>query len=193
MYLRSPMNNRTPRIQLDLTLPLEQYTGTYSDPGYGTIILCAPSSSSSYCQDLVAEFAPFESDQNDETSSAPRLYAALNPVWGSHVRFVHDTEDTFRVSITALFPDGYGRNTTPFETWDAGEPGGQAKFVVEDGEVIGFGLLGTVGETTERERLGGGVKDVADAWLEKTRIWDIWTALSAARDKCSLVAMCNLG
>jgi len=71
------------------------------------------------------------------------------------------------VTLTALFPNGYGNDTTPFEMSETAGYMAKAKFVVEEGKVVGFGLVGTVGQMTERERLGGSVKDVADVWLER--------------------------
>lgn len=148
-----------------LSLDIEQYSGTYADPGYGTFTLCSTSSPSAYCKSVISDFEPFEDYTN--TSAPVKLYAIANAVWGSHLRFTHTSGDAFDVALTALFPDGYGEDTSPFETWETGGNEATAKFVVEDGVVIGVGLMGMVGEMTERERIGGSVKDTAEVWLDR--------------------------
>jgi hypothetical protein len=50
-------------------------------------------------------------------------------------------------------------------------PGTEARFVVDDREVLGFGLFGTVDHvnSTERERVGRSVQEQADTWFERVR------------------------
>ena len=75
--------------------------------------------------------------------------------------------------MTFLFPEGYGKNKTAFESWEKGTSEGVGRFVVsggggggDKGEVEGFGMFLVEGRT-ERQRFGGGVKDVADVWFAK--------------------------
>lgn len=70
---------------------------------------------------------------------------------------------------TNLYPKGYGKDKTPFETaLDGVNPeGATVQFVVEGDEVIGFGLTSLIGEVTERERLGSTVEEKAEVWFRK--------------------------
>src|SRR6267154_4454668 len=149
-----------------LELELEEFSGTYTNPGYGAFTFCSPSGSSSYCQDVISDFTAVDSVQ----SSAPhslQLLAAWPRIWASHIRAVHQSGNKFLVQWTSLFPEGYGRDITPFETAEIGTSDATAEFVVEDGKVVGFGLVGLVGQLTERERTHATVKDRVDVWFDK--------------------------
>ena len=82
---------------------------------------------------------------------------------------MHQSGNKFLVQCTSLFPEGYGRDSTPFETAEIGTSEATGEFVVEDGKVVGFGLFGMVGvdEPTERERTHTTVKGRAEAWFDK--------------------------
>ncbi|OJA15997.1 hypothetical protein AZE42_10249 [Rhizopogon vesiculosus] len=151
---------------VDLDLPLEEFSGTYTDPGYGTFTFCSPSSSSSYCQQVITNFTAVDSVHPSAPSSL-QLLAAWPRIGSSHIRAVHQSRNKFLLLFTALFPEGYGHDSTPFETAEIGTPGATAEFVVEDGKVVGFGLFGLVDQVTERERTKMTVKDRADAWFDK--------------------------
>ncbi|KAG2045717.1 hypothetical protein BDR06DRAFT_1015375 [Suillus hirtellus] len=71
--------------------------------------------------------------------------------------------NTFVIQYTSLFPEGYGRDSTLFETAEIGTSEATADFVVEDGKVVGFGLFDLVGQVTERERMHTTAKDRAEA------------------------------
>ncbi|KAG2141556.1 beta-lactamase/transpeptidase-like protein [Suillus cothurnatus] len=106
----------------------------------------------------------------EKFSGAPQsvqLLAAWPRIWASHIRGVHQSGNTFNVQYTSLYPEGYGRDTTPFETAEIGTSEATAEFVVEDGKVVGFGLVGLVGQLTERERTHTTVKDRAEVWFDK--------------------------
>lgn len=148
---------------------LEPYAGTYGNEGYGAITLCAPSSDSFYCNDVFGDFAPF---RPDPAVSSPMLLAAYPRVWTTHVRMIPCDGETFDLGFTALFPHGYGRNTSAFETFETGDAEGQAVFVVEEKNgkktVKGFGLLIDQDAVAERKRMiGTSVEQYADAWFEK--------------------------
>ena len=98
---------------------------------------------------------------------APQLLAVWPRVWSSHIRAVHQSGNKFEVQFTSLFPEGYGRDSTPFETAEIGTSQATAEFVVEDGKVVGFGFFGLVDQLTERERTYTTVKDRAEAWFDK--------------------------
>jgi len=155
-------------------LPLNAYAGTYRNPGYGSFTLCAPSSSSHYCTKVLEDFAVVESVQSaplPSDSTAARLYAEWSRFWSTHIRMLHLEESTFHVALTALFPQGYGANKTPFETFDSEVDtyAGHAKFVLgKGGEVVGFGFFGS-DDSDMRRAVGDatGVKDSSIAWFEK--------------------------
>ncbi|KAI1786346.1 beta-lactamase/transpeptidase-like protein [Ganoderma leucocontextum] len=155
-----------------LPLELEAYAGTYADPlgAYGNITLCAPTSASpsAYCARVLADFAPIE--ESARSSSPPSLFAAWPRVWSSHVRLRHTVGSSFALTLPRLFPQGFGRNPTPFEFYDSQISVGRVEFVVEDGEVMGFALVTDEQAAAARERRwGGSVKGVGDAWFGKVQ------------------------
>lgn len=79
---------------------------------------------------------------------------------------MHNDANVFDFYGTFLFPQGYGKDKTPFETWEAGTSL-KAEFWVEKGRVIGLALNGLAGEETESQRLGGSITDTAEIWMEK--------------------------
>lgn len=78
----------------------------------------------------------------------------------------HQQGFVFGFYFATLYPSGYGKDATPFETWELGTDG-VAEFVVEDGEVVGFGLSGFVGQLTERARTSNELRDQAEVWFDK--------------------------
>jgi hypothetical protein len=148
---------------IDLELAIEEFSGTYFNAGYGHITFCSPSGNSSYCQEVISDFAAVDAGKSSAPQSV-QLFAAWPRIWASHLRSVHLSGNTFLVHYTSLFPEGYGRDRTPFETAVAGVT---AEFVVEDRKVVGFGWVGLVKQLTERERTHTTVKDRADVWFDK--------------------------
>jgi hypothetical protein len=72
----------------------------------------------------------------------------------------------FNFQPSVLYPEGYGKNTTPFRT--GGPGGGGAQFVVEDGVVLGFGLfLRGYEDSTMRAERPMTIQDQADAWFDR--------------------------
>lgn len=68
---------------------------------------------------------------------------------------------------TTLYPHGYGADTSPFQTSKTGS-GAVVEFVVVNGEVVGFGLMGSLGpQHTARQRQEITVEGKADAWFVK--------------------------
>jgi len=152
-----------PENIIGLELALEEFSGTYTNPGYGTFTFCDPSSSSLYCQQVITDFAIVDAAQPNAPSS-PQLLTAWPRFWGSHTRAVHQSGNKFLFYCTTLFPEGYGRDSTPFEMETLRAT---AEFVVEDGKVVGFGLFDMVGQVTERERTHTTVKNRADVWFDQ--------------------------
>ena len=59
---------------------------------------------------------------------------------------------------TYLFPHGYGKNEGALELDEMGELSGDAQFVVEVGDVVGFGMENSdVSEATESQDEGNTV------------------------------------
>ncbi|TDL29087.1 beta-lactamase/transpeptidase-like protein [Rickenella mellea] len=156
-----------PRHQNSSTpLPLESYGGTYGDAGYGSFTLCPPNGTSFYCQQVLADFKLVDNAHSDPPAppqSIPQLFGAWERMWGSHIRLVHHEENIFNISLTSLFPNGYGADKTPFETSEQDQYVGHVEFVVEEGKVDGLALFDTV----PRKRRLGSVKERADAWFRK--------------------------
>ena len=99
------------------------------------------------------------------------LYSSFNSVLATHVRLSHVSGDVFNITLTALFPHGYGRDTSAFETYETGDAQGRAEFVVQDGRVEGFGLvLDEDAYASRARRVGAGVsvREAADAWFMRT-------------------------
>ncbi|KAJ3521764.1 hypothetical protein NM688_g8973 [Phlebia brevispora] len=148
-------------------LSLEDYAGVYVNLGYPNMTLCAPTSDSPQCKQALEAFSHFEDVKHSQT-----LYAIVPSIWISHARLRHVKETTFDLSGTYLFPHGYGKNETAFETWELGDSGAVAEFVLEEllgggSKVVGVGLRGFVGETTMLERAGGTVEETADVYFTK--------------------------
>ncbi|KAH0826361.1 hypothetical protein J3R83DRAFT_5323 [Lanmaoa asiatica] len=123
-------------------------------------------SASSYCAKVQSNFSVVDSVQGDVGPTGD-LLAEWPRVWSSHVRMRHEQGSIFNIHFTSLYPNGYGKDTTPFETREIGPTEGLAEFVVEDGKVVGFGMSGLVGRVTERARKYEGVRDRAEVWFDK--------------------------
>ncbi|KAJ7201961.1 beta-lactamase/transpeptidase-like protein [Mycena rebaudengoi] len=83
-------------------LDLFEYTGTYMNPGYGNITICARESTSSVCRTVVNDF------ETVDRGTGHRLGA-------SHIRFTHVSENSFALATINLYINGYGADKTPFE------------------------------------------------------------------------------
>ena len=132
-------------------------TGTYDDVGYGTLTLCDASSWSDECRPVLDDFRLADEPSMDDPD---RLFGSWPSTSTSHACFnPTDTPGRYLVNFGALYPTGYGRNTTPFVHWMAHVT---ADFVVEDGIVRGLGFSG-IGE---REGYGP-VEENFDVWFSK--------------------------
>lgn len=179
-----------------LPLPLSSYAGTYNNTGYGgALILCDPSPSArnahapELCERVVADYAVVDAfspppSSNTSTDPAPQLLASWPRIWSYHLRLTHKSGNKFWFAPSTLFTEGYGRDTSPFDTWNWKEEGsGEAIIefeVVSDdaekgkGKVVGMGLRGTLDnkgvsnrEKRWADRKGATVWDVADAWWDR--------------------------
>ena len=158
---------KTPIVAL--SVPLDYYAGTYYDPGYGNITFCSPTPHpSTLCTPVLEAWSYFENTTN---RGADVLYASIATVWISHLRLTHQSNNTFRLDGTYLFPHGYGRDTSPFQTSDTPETYATVEFWVEgtgaEAKVFGAAINGFAKEMTERQRVGGNLADTAEIWLER--------------------------
>ena len=157
---------REPRNGTAIPHKMAKYAGIYHNPGYGSITLCDVSNSlnSSYCAKVIADFAAVDSQFPDER---PRLLASWSRLWSSHVRIVLADQEgkKCRVEPTTLFPEGYGKDQTPFETFESSESVPPAEFVLENGRVVGVGVFGFPGDLTGRRPKT--VQGQAEVWFDK--------------------------
>lgn len=155
-------------IQSAAPLALDEYTGVYTSPGYPNITVCAPTSHSVECELALEDFAHLE-----DLDRSQSLYLIFPTIWLSNGRLRHTRDNIFGLSVTALFPHGYGKDTSPFEIWNPMEPDTIfAEFVVEASEgghteVVGMAVNGLVDELTERQRMGGSIEETAEIYFVK--------------------------
>ncbi|CCM00547.1 uncharacterized protein FIBRA_02581 [Fibroporia radiculosa] len=144
-------------------LPLEHYTGTFTNPAYGSFTLCTPSTESSYAREVIANFA--SCSELDDHGVA--LYTAWRRMWASHVRLRHHEKNIFLLSYCVLFPHGYGKDTTPFAYKQLGGMEVPVEFDVQDGKVVGLGILDVVFDPRRPPHAEGSVEQRADVWFSK--------------------------
>lgn len=123
-------------------LPLENYTGTYFNPGYGAFTLCSEISTSNYCSQVLTTFLSIR-----PPNRLPGLYASWSRFWTKHVRLTHQSGHGFGFETFTLFPEGYGRNTTAFSEVMFGNKLLTALFDVEDGVVRGLALPNEIADS----------------------------------------------
>jgi hypothetical protein len=139
---------------------MRDFAGTYYNPGYGLLTLCATTEQSWPCTAVLDDYAACTGPLTNDT-----LYASWPRLWSTHVSLarVSDTAH-FTFLPRALFPRGYGNNKTAFAT--AGEEVARAEFGMSaDGRVEGLGVIWHEG--TERERLGKTSRERAEVWFVK--------------------------
>jgi hypothetical protein len=149
------------------SLPLSTYKGTYSSPGYPTLTLCDSHTDNdvSQCTDVLRAYSALENLDSHNTT----LYFAWPSVWTSHGRLQRREGDQFQFTATYLFPEGYGKNKTGFETAVNSETRATVRFAISHGISTGFGIFGLVGELTEQDRLGVTLEERAEIWFDRVR------------------------
>ncbi|KAI0689020.1 beta-lactamase/transpeptidase-like protein [Cytidiella melzeri] len=164
-YAALPDSPPTPAPSGSGSIPIHEYAGTYTNPGYFDVTLCDPHSSLEVagCEDVLSAFGTLE----DTKATNATLYFSWPNVWVSHGRLRREQDNVFQFTATYLYPEGYGNNKTAFETVVTPVTFGSVTFVVEDDQIVGFGIFGFVGETTERERIGGTIQETAEIWFER--------------------------
>jgi len=146
MVPRSP-----PKInETEPLLHLSAYAGTYSNEGYGEIILTFPSASDDEASP-VADFAKVDASYN--VAYKWQLQALWPRIWSSHLRLVSIGDNKFYAQTSSVFPDGFANDSSPFM---ASVEMMAFVFTVEEGKVIGFDLYNDAykkGETEENPTL----------------------------------------
>ncbi|KAF7361230.1 Beta-lactamase domain-containing protein [Mycena sanguinolenta] len=143
-----------PHVQLEPRIPvnpippniLAGFTGTYSNLGYGNFTL-------------------YESIRRPESTLVPWTSTALGRGSGDHISgFLKYPDMPIVATLSTLYVDGYGADRTPFE--DLLDEIYTAKFMVEDGAVIGLGFF-IARQESWRAKKGGSVREIADVWFDK--------------------------
>lgn len=146
------------------TVDLSAYTGTYSNAGYGNITFCAPDSTFGDCPQVLSDFSTIVPNLN----STLGLYANWDRFWTSKAMLVHDSGNQWNFSSFHIYPNGFGKDTTPFIDSVFRKPF-PALFDTHGETVQGFGLFGGVigvvldGEMNDLVP----VKDRAEIYFEK--------------------------
>ncbi|TDL17828.1 beta-lactamase/transpeptidase-like protein [Rickenella mellea] len=172
----TPGLQRRQEKKVTTTLPLQQYAGTYSNPGYGSITFCDPRGNSSYCRAVLSNFSTVDSasQSTSPADNSSSLFAATNRLWCTHIRLdaiepqlpapnPDVNGDTFGMRTPFLYPEGYGADKTPFaDTYGLGDNYiAVAQFVVQHGKVVGFGIFQDIRTTVI------GVRKYAEVWFDK--------------------------
>ena len=110
-------------------------TGTYYNAGYGAGMLCSVHSSSPSCQNVLYAFRSIDPSLSPNSTS-PDLFASWITVFSTHIRFTYANDSQYSVTVGSIYPQGYGKNSSPFPTL---APFAKAEFVMENEKVVGFG------------------------------------------------------
>jgi hypothetical protein len=140
------------------TPPYLDLAGTYHSTGYGTIVLCSVDSSSPSCRSVLEDFRAVNESISPNSTD---LFASFNTVWTKHAHFTHTNASKYLISLGTIYPEGYGKNSTPFSTLD---PATTAQFVVENGKIVGFGFNDS--DTSDLTH-GGSVEETSQVWFVK--------------------------
>jgi hypothetical protein len=133
--------------------------GTYYNPGYGAIVLCNVHSTSPSCERVLDDFRAVDSSLS---SNSTALYVPWRTVWSTHAQFTLINADQYLLSIGTIYPEGYGKNSTPFSTL---LPATLVQFVVENGRVAGFGFDDTTdSDVTHSDQ---SVEETSQVWFDK--------------------------
>ena len=132
-------------------------TGTYYNAGYGTGELCSVRSSSPSCKSVLDAFHAIDPSLSP---NSPDLFASWITLLSTHVRFAYTNGSQYLIYIGSIYPQGYGKNITPFSTLDSGAT---AEFVEEHGKVVGFGW----NDISDDVKRAGSVEETSDVWFVK--------------------------
>ena len=140
------------------TPPSLDLAGTYHSTGYGTVVLCSVDSPSSPCQSVLDDFRAVNESMSPNSTD---LFAFFNTLWSKHAHLTHTNASRYLISLGTIYPEGYGKNSTPFSTL---EPATTAEFAVDNGKVVGFGFNDS--DTSDLTR-GTSVEETSQVWFDK--------------------------
>ena len=152
-------------------LPIERFAGRYFDLGYGSLELCSSTSDSPSCAQVLSDFG---SISLNGTLNPNDLYGITPRVWGSHVRtsrtacINQDNSESFAFSLGTIFPNGYGRDITPFADGYLDVLQVEFRCVVDDDKsrkVVGCGIMNM--EEGIQTPQGTTVREMADVRFQK--------------------------
>jgi hypothetical protein len=135
-------------------------SGTYCSAGYGTIVLCNLRSTSTACEGVLNDV---RAAIDVISPNPPDLFTYWGGVWYKHFQFVYTNGSSYAVLSGEIYPQGYGKNSTPFTTLS---PYTTAKFVVENGEVVGFGFDDDDDNPVLPVKPGT-VKEISQVWFDR--------------------------
>ena len=138
------------------TPPYLGVAGSYYSAGYGALELCNVNSSSSSCESVLDDFRAVNG-----SLSPNDLFSSWNSPLVAHAQFTYTTASQYLLSLGTVYPEGYGKNSTPFSTL---VPATIALFEVENGSVVGFGLNDTDESDLTR---AGSVEETSQIWFIK--------------------------
>lgn len=167
-------SNPTASIKSQPSTDVESLAGTYTDAGYGTVILCSAAHPSNDCKSVLGNYStlgPLDKNSVYGYFSPEKFWAktiSLTPMTPSNLSSVEAAAQTFSFEATSIFPTGYGANKTAFEYPYTRRKDVRAEFTRGgDGKVKGFGLFGIAGPVLEREVDGKTVEEKAEVWFAK--------------------------
>ena len=106
------------------SVPIKNFAGEYVNPGYGNLTFCAPGdNSTAYCAGALSDWASISPNgtvnPNALYASTPRIatHAMMQYVCpDSHADLDPGQQSTvgFLLTLQSIYPNGFGRDTTPF-------------------------------------------------------------------------------
>jgi hypothetical protein len=133
--------------------------GTYHNTGYGALVLCNVHSTSPSCESVLDDFRALN---NSISPNSIDLFAYWRTVWTTHVQFTHTNATRYLISTGTIYPEGYGKNSTPFSTLSSFTA---AQFVVENERVVGFGFNET--NDSDVTHSGQSLEETSQVWFVK--------------------------
>jgi hypothetical protein len=117
--------------------------------------MCGARSTSPSCQKVLSAF---QSVDKSLTPNSTDLFISWDAVLVSHIRLKNANGTLFSTSAGAIYPGGYGKNSTPFSTLAPTHL--LIDFVVEKDKVVGFGFIHDVNQQAS-------VAQASDVWFAK--------------------------
>jgi hypothetical protein len=140
------------------TPPYLDLAGTYHSTGYGTVVLCSVNSSSPSCRSVLDDFRAVNESISPNSTD---LFASFDTLWSKHAHFTHTNASEYLISLGTIYPEGYGKNSTPFSTLG---PAATGQFVVKNGKIVGFGFNDS--DTSDLTH-GVSVEETSQVWFVK--------------------------